>query len=159
MIKVDLQSFTSCLTKISQQLFSLAFEVVMVPTKNTSMNQPYMIVQYKVILKQKFSPKFSSATGTLLLTAIKILFHEVMYSYRGENESTFRKIQQIGNRIGANLNECNGQLGVPKSTYLNSHWLFGLEGLTAIIKAIYILSFQLPQRELLESQNYILLVT
>ncbi|CAL5970362.1 Hypothetical_protein [Hexamita inflata] len=27
-------------------------------------------------------------------------------------KSAFGKIQQIGNRIGANLNECNGQLGV-----------------------------------------------
>ncbi|CAL6012795.1 Hypothetical_protein [Hexamita inflata] len=74
-------------------------------------------------------------------------------------KSTFGKIQHIGNRIGANLNECNGQLGVHKSTYLNSHWLSGLEGLTAIIKVNYILVFQLPQRELLESLNYILLVT
>ncbi|CAL6053691.1 Leucine-rich_repeat domain superfamily [Hexamita inflata] len=67
--------FSCRISKISEYLLSLSFEVEYGSAQNTRQTQSYMILKYKVILKQKFLPK--NRFGRLLL-------------YKLENISAYR---------------------------------------------------------------------
>ncbi|CAL5994330.1 Hypothetical_protein [Hexamita inflata] len=66
--KSGLYLYSCSLTKISEYLLSLSFEVEYGFAQNTRQTQSYMILKYKVILKQIFSPK--NSFGRLLLKTI-----------------------------------------------------------------------------------------
>ncbi|CAL5983787.1 Hypothetical_protein [Hexamita inflata] len=75
----------------SDQLFSLAFEVVMISAKNTSMNPLYMIIQYKVILKQK-NPKIQYRT---LYVETQLIHLHLLTQLTWDKRTLMQKILQI----------------------------------------------------------------
>ncbi|CAL5990809.1 Hypothetical_protein [Hexamita inflata] len=62
-----------CQSKIIEYLLSLSFEVEYGSAQNTIHAQSYMILKYKVILRQIFSPKYSF--GRLLLISQATVVH------------------------------------------------------------------------------------
>ncbi|CAL6073724.1 Hypothetical_protein [Hexamita inflata] len=84
--------FSCRISKISEYLLLLSFEVEYGFAQNTIHAQSYMILKYKVILKQIFLPK--NRFGLLLILILKAL-HKRKFINRSLCEKLLKKIKSL----------------------------------------------------------------